>query len=176
VELFLAASVVAAAILAAGLIIAWRAAASIERMREDTINARRAQLLLVFAPALAAAADDPRSLIAWQPLAVMARKLLPVDFAELDAAAGTTFPFSKEQIHAAHARWSAEWLAWEAAHDAEYKLKAAALEEDISASGGSALARARLDSVEREKLGRYQRRYEEYTRVSKALKGLADRC
>jgi hypothetical protein len=175
VELFLAASVVAAAVLAAGLIIASRAGASIERIREVTINARRVELLSLFAPALAAAANDPRALIAWQPLAAMARKLFPGDFAELDAAAGTSFPFSKEQIHAAHARWSADWLAWEATHDAEYKLKAAALEHDISASGGSALARARLDSIEREKLERYQRRYEEYTRVSKALKVLADR-
>src|SRR5688572_3425680 len=112
-------------------------------MREDTISARRAQLLSLFAPALAAAADDPRALIAWQPLAATARKLFPVDFAELDAAAGTSFPFGKEQIHAAHARWSADWLAWEGTHDAEYKLKAAAIEEDISASSGSALARAR---------------------------------
>ena len=32
--------------------------------------------------------------------------------------------------------------------------------------------RARLEAVEREKLDRYQQRYEEYTRVSKALKTL----
>jgi hypothetical protein len=35
------------------------------------------------------------------------------------------------------------------------------------------LARARLDAVEREKLELYQRRYEEYVRVSKALQSLS---
>jgi hypothetical protein len=61
---------------------------------------------------------------------------------------------------------------WEASHDTEYKLKAATAEEELRASPGSPVLRARLDSVEREKLERYQRRYEEYTRVSKALKNL----
>lgn len=131
---------------------------------------RRVQLLALFAPGVASAVADPRAILAWQPLAAAARKLFPEDFADLDRAAGASFPFSDEQIQAAHARWSAEWLAWERTHDAEYKLKAAAVEEQMKASGGSALLRAQLESVEREKLERYQRRYEEYTRVSKALK------
>jgi hypothetical protein len=33
--------------------------------------------------------------------------------------------------------------------------------------------RARLDAVEREKLETYQRRYEEYVRVAKALQALS---
>ncbi len=135
---------------------------------------RRVQLLALFAPGLAAAAEDPRALLVWQPLASTARALFPDDFAAIDRAAGSTFPFSREQIEAAHARWSAEWLTWERTHDGEYKLKAAAAEEELRASPGSAVLRARLDSVEREKLERYQRRYEEYTRVSKALKTLVD--
>ena len=85
------------------------------------------------------------------------------------------FPFGAEQLEAAHARWSADWLAWERTHDADYKLKTAQIEAEISAEGGSALARARLDAVEREKLDKYQRRYEEYARVSKALRMLGGR-
>jgi hypothetical protein len=129
-------------------------------------------LLRLFAPGVAAVAEDPRALLTWQPLASTARAMFPEDFAELDRAAGVTFPFSRDQIDAAHARWSAAWLAWERTHDAEYKLRAAAAEEELRASPGSAVLRARLDSVEREKLETYQRRYEEYTRVSKALKNL----
>ena len=75
-------------------------------------------------------------------------------------------------VQAAHARWTAEWLAWERTHDAEYKLKAAEIEEELLASGGSTVVRGRLDGVEREKLDRYQRRYEEYVRVGKALQAL----
>jgi hypothetical protein len=140
--------------------------------RQSSQSARRLQLLQLFAPGVAAAADDARALLTWQPLASTARALFPDDFAELDRAAGATFPFSRDQIEAAHARWSTDWLAWEQRHDAEYKLKAAGAEEDLRASPGSSVLRARVESVEREKLERYQRRYEEYTRVSKALKNL----
>ncbi len=38
------------------------------------------------------------------------------------------FPFGPDQIQNAHARWTADWLAWELVHDTEYKLKAAAAE------------------------------------------------
>ena len=140
--------------------------------RHSAQSARRLQLLRLFAPGVAAAADDARALLTWQPLASTARALFPDDFAELDRAAGATFPFSRDQIEAAHARWSTDWLAWELAHDAECKLKAAAAEEELRASPGSSVLRARVENVEREKLERYQRRYEEYTRVSKALKKL----
>jgi hypothetical protein len=126
-------------------------------------------------PGIGAGLDDPRALLTWQPLAATARKLFPSEFAALDQASGRNFPFGVEQIEAAHARWSADWLAWERTHDADYKLKAAQIEADISAEGGSALGRARLDAVEREKLDKYQRRYEEYARVSKALRVLGGR-
>ena len=56
-------------------------------------------------------------------------------------------------------------LAWERKHDAEYKVKAAAVERDLAASAGSPVQRARLDAVEKEKLDTYQRRYAEYVRV-----------
>ncbi len=52
------------------------------------------QLLALFAPGVAAVAEEPRALLAWQPLAVTARKIFPAEFAALDRAAGGTFPFS----------------------------------------------------------------------------------
>ena len=107
----------------------------------------------------------------WVPLARAARQLLPAEFALLDAAAGGPFPFSAERIQAAHAQWTAEWLSWERAHDAEYKLKAAVLDRELAA-GESAMARARLEAVEREKIDLYQRRYQEYVQIAKALQAL----
>jgi hypothetical protein len=167
---------VAGGVLIAALVLAARMVVRVQRIetaaRHSAQSARRLQLLQLFAPGVAAAADDARALLTWQPLASTARALFPDDFAELDRAAGATFPFSRDQIEAAHARWSTDWLAWEQTHDAEYKLKAAGAEEEWRASPGSSVLRARVDSVEREKLDRYQRRYEEYTRVSKALKKL----
>ena len=153
-------------------IVAW---ASLQIVRElhasraETARRRTLQILAVFAPAVVAADSDPRAVLAWQPLARTARHLFPEDFAELDRAAGVTFPFGTEKVQAAHARWTADWLAWERTHDAEFKLKAAIVEHELTESGGSPLVHARLDAVEREKLDQYQRRYEEYVRVAKAL-------
>jgi hypothetical protein len=130
-------------------------------------------MLQMFAPALAAADADPRALLVWYPLAQQARAIFPEEFAALDRAAAATFPFTKERVQAAHARWTADWLAWEHTHDAEYKLRTATVEQDLAASGGSPVQRARLDAVEREKLDLYQRRYTEYVQVAKALQALA---
>ena len=102
----------------------------------------------------------------------MARQMFPAEFAELDAAAGGAFPFSQDRLQTAHAQWTADWLGWERTHDAEYKLKAAVVEQEMAASGGSPVLRARLDAVEQEKLELYQRRYAEYVRVAKALQAL----
>ena len=90
----------------------------------------------------------------------------------LERAAGGPFPFTPEQVQAAHAQWTADWLAWERTHDGEYKLKAAIVEQERAASGGSAVLRGKLDAVEREKLDSYQRRYSEYVRIAKALQAL----
>jgi hypothetical protein len=172
VQLLLAALVVGAAIMAAALIVAARIAATATRQHADAESARRLGLLALFAPAVAQAAHDPRALVAWQPLADRARALFPGEFAALDRVSGGAFPFTPDAIQAAHARWSADWLAWEVAHDTEFKLKVAAAEEELAACGGLPSARARLEAVEREKLERYQKRYEEYARVSKGLKAL----
>ena len=135
---------------------------------------RVATLLTLFAPALTAAQQDPRALLVWEPIAIAARQLFPEEFASLDRAMGGRFPFTSERIEAAHSQWTADWLAWELAHDTEYKLKVAVAEHELAAQGGAAVARARLDAVEREKLGLYQRRYAEYVQTAKALQALIE--
>lgn len=144
------------------------------RFSADAADAddRVLQLLAIFAPAVAASARDPKALVAWHPLAAMARRLFPEAFAALDRAAGGAFPFSKDQAQNAHAQWTTDWLAWERSHDTEYKLKAAVIQREIAASGGSADARARLETIEAEKIESYQRRYEEYIRTARALQAL----
>jgi hypothetical protein len=164
---------IAAAIVAAAIV--WAARALVSELRAARTEATRTRALAVlqtFSAGIAAAHTDPRALITWVPLARAARQLLPAEFAQLDAAAGGSFPFNAERIQAAHAQWTADWLAWERTHDAEYKLKAVVLERELSA-GESAIARARLEAVEREKLDLYQRRYQEYVQVAKALQSLS---
>jgi hypothetical protein len=169
-----------AAALAIAAVIYWAAQhilAEIRAARDEVGRTRALALLQLFAPGIGASAHDPRALLVWQPLARTARQLFPAELAALDRAAGGTFPFTKEQLQAAHADWTADWLAWERTHDAEYKMKAAAVERDIEAAGAtsataSPMLRARLDAIEREKLDLYQRRYQEYVRVAKALQTL----
>jgi hypothetical protein len=165
----------AAALLAVAATVVWAAhhiAGELRAAREESVQSRTIQIAEVFAPALGAAQNDPRVLLVWQPLARTLRGLMPAEFSALDRAAGSTFPFGPDLIQAAHARWTSDWLAWERTHDADYKLKASMAEEALTLSGGSPAARARLDVIEREKLELYQRRYEEYVRVSKALQAL----
>ena len=166
-------TIVAALLIAVAI---WYAAtlmtSELKLAREAAVRERVLTLLTVLSPAIAAAEREPQAVLAWQPVAKVARALLPEESAALDRAAGGVFPFSKERLQAAHDRWTADWLAWERTHDAESKLKAAEAEEALTASGGSAIARGRLEAVEREKLERYQRRYAEYVRVAKALQGL----
>ena len=163
-----AAIVVAAAVLWAGR----ELLAEVRATRDEATRARALAVLQLFAAGIAATRANPRALLTWQPLARAARQLLPAEFASLDAASGGTFPFSAEQVQAAHAQWTADWLAWERMHDGEYKLQAAVLEQELAASGGSVVVRAKLEAVEREKLDLYQRRYQEYVQVAKALQGL----
>jgi hypothetical protein len=165
-------------ILVAALIVAIAVAWAGGRVARELVprrgldGAHIASLLTVFSAGMTAAAGDPRALLVWQPLATAARKLFPAEFTALDQAFGSAFPFPPEQIQSAHARWTTDWLEWERAHDGDCKLKAVAVEEELGDRAGSPYGRARLEAVEREKLEQYQRRYEEYTRVSKALKAL----
>ena len=162
----LCALIVAGAVLWAGQQIA-------RALSRPVANDRQAATLLaLFAPAVAAAATDPRAVLTWQPLAVAARTRYPKEFAEFDRAFGSTFPFSTESIERAHARWTADWLAWERRHDAEFKLRAATVEHELGADATSTFGRARRDGVEQEKLDLYQQHYEEYTRIAKGLQAL----
>jgi hypothetical protein len=166
--LLLSSLIVAAAVIWSGLLIV----RALDTMRADTTRTRTLQLMAAFAPGIAAAAADPRAILTWQPLALRARTIFRDEFATLDAAAGESFPFSNDALQTAHARWTADWLAWEQAHDAASKLKAATAASELAASGGSALMRARCDAVEREKLEVYQQHYADYVRVAKALQAL----
>jgi hypothetical protein len=150
----------------------WRIGDEIQRRRsESTLQ----HLIATFAPA-AAAQQDPRQLVFWYPLAQTSRKLFPEAFKQLDAAAGGAFPFTQEHLKAAHARWTTDWLAWERAHDAEYAVKAAQVQDEIdrAPAPASALLRTRLAAVEQQKLERYQQRYEEYIKTAKVLAAFAD--
>ncbi len=167
--LFLAAAVVAGALL-------WGAAQVVRELRaarEEAARGRALAIVQLFAPALQSAGGDPRVLLVWQPLARAVRQLYPAESAAVDRAHGTAFPFGRDMMAAAHARWTSDWLAWEQTHDADYKLKAAVLHAELAAAGDTAVGRARFEALEREKLALYQRRYEEYTRVAKALQALA---
>lgn len=134
-------------------------------------------LLQVFGPARAAALRDPRLLLVWQPLAVSARRLFPEAFERLDGTVPGAFPFSRAEIEQGHAAWTADWLAWEAAHDEESRLKIEGAEQELRRApdaAAHALARARLDRLQHEKMERYQARYAEYVRTARALQGLVD--
>ena len=134
-----------------------------------------AMLLTTVAPAVARA--EPRELLAWQGAAGAARELFPEAVATIEARTGERFPFPQAVVEEAHAHWTAEWLAWERQHDAEYKERAAALEAELHAVGGDDAAmalRARIAALDDEKLQTYQRRYEEYVRVGKGLIALTE--
>lgn len=169
-------------VLIAGLIVAaavvwtgWQlvqAVASQHKSSGTGSDQKLMEIIGLFTPGITVAAEDPRALLVWQPLAAAARQLFPKEFATLDLAFGRTFPFSLDQLQASHARWTTDWLGWERTHDGESKLKSAAIEEELGERTASPYGRARLDAVEREKLERYQRRYEEYTRTSRGLQAL----
>ena len=175
VGILVSATLIAAAVVSAA--VAWAAVTLAGELRASRVAAasgRSLQLLQLFAPGLAAASSDPRALLAWQPLAATTRVLFAAEFAALDSASGGTFPFSDEFVQATHARWTTDWLAWERQHDLEFKLKTAVAEHDVAASGGGPAERARLESIEREKIELYQRRYADYVHTSKALQALVN--
>ena len=149
----------------------WRIGDVLRRQRRDAVIQ---QMLATFGPAAASVQRDPTQLLAWYPLAQTSRVLFPDVFKELDRASGGAFPFTKEQLQAAHARCSTDWLSWERSHDAEFALKIAELQADIDRAGqASPLLRTRLAAVEQQKLERYQQRYEEYIKTAKAIAAFA---
>jgi glycine/D-amino acid oxidase-like deaminating enzyme len=151
----------------------WRVGDVLERQRHD---AAIEQMLATFGPAAATVQQDPRQLLVWYPLAQTSRKLFPEAFKALDQASGGAFPFTKQQLQAAHARCSSDWLSWERAHDAEFAVKTAEVQDEIDRVPGQAtpLLRTRLAAIEQQKLERYQQRYEEYIKTAKALAAFVD--
>lgn len=139
-------------------------------------DAQVLELLALFGPACERARADPRVLLAWYPVASAARRAFPAAFAALEYGGDARFPFSAADLEAAHARWSTDWLDWERRQDAEHRDRREALEAELGrATEATAPAlRARLEALEREKLEHYQRRYEEYVRVSRALEQLSE--
>ncbi len=135
------------------------------------VRSRQLAIVSAFAPAIVAAAEDPRVIVAWQPVAQTARALFPDEFAAIERAGGAAFPFSSEIVRHAHARWTTDWLAWERSHDVEFKRRAAAAQPEAGAPVTAAI-RAALDVIENEKLELYQRRYAEYVTIAKSLQAL----
>ena len=165
----------ASILLAAGLLLALGLLLLLEarrRRREQVLL----QLLSGLGQAVVAARSDPEALVAWAEVARTARAAFPEASAKLDAAAGGRFPFSRELIEAAHARWTADWLAWERQHDVEYKERVAAAEQALDAApeGGQAALQLRLAAVNQEKLQTYQEHYEHYVRVGKAIGAIGE--
>jgi hypothetical protein len=170
----LAGALIIVAALIVAVSVAWGArtiAGQVASRREEERRGRVLTILDLFAPAIAAVQQEPRALLVWQPLARSARRLFPEEFAAIDQASGGTFPFGTETLQSAHARWTADWLAWERSHDAACKRKALEVEHDAALTDPM-VRRARLDAIEQEKLELYQRRYEEYVRVAKSLQSL----
>ncbi|HEX2342609.1 MAG TPA: hypothetical protein VHI98_19165 [Vicinamibacterales bacterium] len=139
----------------------------VKELRRSREEATTMALLALFVPAVREAREDPKRLLAWEPAVAVARRLFGPAMARLDGAGRGGYPFTEADVREAHARWTTAWLAWERAHDEECRLKAVAAE-----MRGGAEGRAELAALERDKLQRYQQRYEEYVRVGKALKAL----
>ena len=130
--------------------------------------------VLLTASAAAIARAEPRELLAWQSTAKTVRRLFPDVVAELESKGGESFPIPRKVAEDAHAKWTAEWLAWESQHDAEFRKRTSVLEAELKAGGHehSPDGHARIAALEDEKLQSYQRRYEEYVQVGKGLTDL----
>ena len=149
-----------------------------ERARRDRRRQHREDLAALLLTTLApdAARGEPRNLLAWRAAADAARRMFPDAVRDIERQTGEAFPFSHDAIDDAHARWTAEWLAWERSHDIEFKQRGTALEAELRETDGSTpAARARLAALDDEKLQAYQQRYEEYVRVGNGLTALKGR-
>ena len=148
-----------------------------ERARRDGRRQHQERLAAVLLASLAPAAarGEPRDLLAWRGAAATARRMFPDAVAIIERRTGEAFPFAHEVVDDAHARWTAEWLAWERRHDADFKQRASALEAELSVAGDATPAgRSRLVALDDEKLQTYQQRYEEYVRIGNGLAALRE--
>ena len=132
--------------------------------------------VLLTGSAAAIARAEPRELLAWGATAKTARRLFPDVVAELESRGGESFPIPKKVAEDAHAKWTAEWLAWEHHHDAEFRKRTSVLEAELQAAGQEHApdGHARIAALEDERLQSYQRRYEEYVQIGKGLTDLLE--
>jgi hypothetical protein len=165
-------------ILAVGLLAVAAACVLSGRLIQAALNQPRRDaqvlaLLATFGPVVERVHVDPRALLTWHPIAQAARRSFPDAFAALDGDESHRFPFTSALLESAHARWTTDWLAWEMEHDADFRRRSAAIETQ-SANAEPGETRAALEQLEQENLEGYQRQYETYVKVSKALATLAD--
>ena len=159
------------ALIGAVVLLAERARRDRRRLHQERLAA---MLLTTLAPA--AVRGEPRDLLAWRSAADAARGMFPAAVGAIERHTGEAFPFSRDLIDEAHARWTAEWLAWERRHDVEFKQRTSALESELLDAGDDTPAgRARLAALEDERLQTYQQRYEEYVRIGNGLTALKER-
>ena len=154
-----------------------RSGASASSFGGSDVMRRCQQLLATFAPAVAAVQQDPRQMLVWYPLAQDEPEgCFPMRSEQIDRGRWRSISVHQGAVEAAHARWTSEWLAWERAHDAEYRVKAAEVQDEIDRTPGQAspLLRTRLAAIEQQKLERYQQRYEEYIKTAKALAAFSE--
>ena len=100
--------VLSAAIVAAALVATQAMVRELKSIRDEVRRSRALTIVSLFAPGVAAARLDPKALLAWQPLARLARRIAPDDFVRLDRESGSMFPFSEDALQAAHAQWTAD--------------------------------------------------------------------
>jgi hypothetical protein len=164
------------AVLVLAAVCGWVGLLGVQTLRARRRDAQILRLLDIFGPVVERARSDPRVLLAWYPLANAARQTFPDAFAAIDQAGVEPFPFGPTARETAHARWTTDWLEWEHRNDGDSRRNREAIEAELERSDGAAAqaARARLDALERDKLEQYQRKYEEYVKVSRALGALTD--
>jgi hypothetical protein len=133
-------------------------------------------VVLLTGSAAAVARAEPRELLAWQAAADVVRRLFPDAIADIESKGGESFPIPRKVVEAAHTKWTAEWLAWERQHDADFRKRTSVLQAELEATGHEHTpdGHARIAALEGEKLQSYQRRYEEYVQIGKGLTGLLD--
>ena len=114
--------------------------------------------------------------MAWAAVARAARNAFPEASARLDAAANGRFPFSRELVEAAHARWTADCWPGSGSTMSNTRSAVAAAEQALDAAPAdqAAALQLRLAAINQEKLQTYQERYEHYVRVGKAIGAIGE--
>lgn len=162
------------AVLVLAAVCGWVGLLGIQILRARRRDAQILQLLDIFGPVVDRVRSDPHVLLTWYPVASAARQMFPDAFAAISQAGVEPFPFGETALETAHARWTTDWLEWEHRNDGNSRRNRETIGLEIERSQGAAAqaARDRLDALERDSLEQYQRKYEEYVKVSRALGAL----